>query len=213
MNVPITDLHKLEREAFRRYYEDGVFDIYLGLMLLVFAAASALWQTLESELASYVVILGLALAVTLPLLAYRRRLLGERLGTFQPGPQRKLRIGRTRWVLLGSVALGLVVFGALAVAVAESSSLDLLAVAVPLLWLVNAVVVFGAMAYYLDVPRFYLYGVVAGLLMPLLVWPDALWGIELPAWLVFGSSGVAVAAYGVVKLRRFLRRYPAPGQG
>lgn len=213
MNAPITDLHKLEREAFRRYYEDGVFDIYLGLMLLVFSAASVLWQTLESELVSYVAMLGLALAVTLPLLAYRRRLLRERLGTFQPGPQRKLRISRTRWVLLGSVVLGVLVFGAMALAVTGASSLDLLALVVPLLWLVNAVVVFGAMAYYLDVPRFYAYGIVAGLLMPLLIWPDALWGVELPAWLIFGSAGLAVVAYGVVKLRRFLRRYPAPQHG
>jgi ABC-type uncharacterized transport system permease subunit len=69
------------------------------------------------------------------------------------------------------------------------------------------------MAYNLDVPRFYVYGFIAGVLMPLMVWPDVLWGVELPAWVVFGSAGVAVAAYGMVKLRRFLRRYPAPQHG
>jgi len=52
-----------------------------------------------------------------------------------------------------------------------------------------------------------------GLAMPLMIWPDALWGVEIPAWLVFGSAGVAVIAYGVVKLRRFLRQYPAPQHG
>jgi hypothetical protein len=213
MNEPVTDLRKLERDAFRRFYEDGIFDIYMGVMLLVFFASSVLWEALESELVSYAAILGLALLVTVPLLVYRRRLLRERLGTFQPGPQRKLRISRTRWVLLGSVALGLIVFVAMAVAVAEPSRLDLASLFVPLLWLVNAVVVFGAMAYYLDVPRFYVYGVVGGLLMPLVIWPDALWGIEVPPWLVFGSAGVALVVFGLLKLRRFLRDYPAPGHG
>ena len=213
MSEHIADLQKLERDAFRRFYEDGIFDIYLGLMLLVFFAASALWEALESELLSYVGMLGLALLVTVPLLAYRRRLLRERLGTFQPGPQRKLRISRTRWVLLGSVVLGLAVFGIAAIGVAGPGSVDWLAVVVPALWFINAVVVFGAMAYFLEVPRFYAYGLVAGLLMPLMIWPDAIWGIEIPAWLVFGSAGVTVIAYGLVKLRRFLRQYPAPTHG
>ena len=213
MNEPITDLDKLERDAFRRFYEDGVFDIYLGVMMLVFFASSALWETLESELIAYAGMLGLALLITVPLLAYRRRLLRERLGTFEPGPARKLRISRTRWVLLGSVLLGLIVFGVTTLALVGPESVDWLTVIVPVAWFVNAVLVFGLMAYNLDVPRFYAYGLVAGLLMPLMIWPDALWGIEVPAWAVFGVAGVAVIAYGVVKLRRFLRQYPAPQHG
>ncbi len=210
MNESITDLRKLERDAFRRFYEDGVFDIYMGVMLLVFFASSALWEALESELITYVGMLAMALLITVPLLAYRRRLLRERLGTFEPGPQRKLRISRTRWVLLGSVVLGLVAFGIAALGAAAPESVDWLAVVVPALWFVNAVVVFGAMAYFLEVPRFYAYGLIAGLLMPLMIWPDALWGVEVPAALVFGGAGVAVIAYGLLKLRRFLRQYPAP---
>ena len=81
---------------------------------------------------------------------------------------------------------------------------------VPVLWFVNAVVVFGAMAYLLDVPRFYAYGIIGGLVMPLMIWPEELWGIEFPAWLIFGAAGIAVIAVGLYKLRRFLHQYPAP---
>ncbi len=148
--------------------------------------------------------------MTVPLLSYRRRLLRERLGTFKPGPRRKVRISRTRAVLAGSVALGLAVFGLGAVAVAGPADKDSLGLVVPLLWLVNSIVVFGAMAYYLDVPRFYAYGVGGGLIMPLMIWPELLWGVEFPMWLIMGAAGLAVIAVGLVKLRRFLREYPAP---
>lgn len=210
MDRTVADLEKLERDAFRRFYEDGIFDIYLGLMLLVFFASATLWETVENELVTYVGMLALGLVVTVPLLWYRRRLLRERLGTFKPGPHRRLRITRTRWVLAASVVVGLVAFAIASLVLAGDAPLDLVTLVVPLLWLVNAVVVFGAMAYLLDVPRFAVYGLVGGLLMPLLVWPDALWGVELPAVLIFGSAGIAVVAVGVHKLRRFLARYPAP---
>jgi hypothetical protein len=78
----------------------------------------------------------------------------------------------------------------------------------PLLWFLNAVVVMGAMAHFLDVPRFYLYGVLFGLAMPLLVWPDVLWNISIPPWFAFGAPGVAIVAIGLYKLRRFLSQYP-----
>lgn len=210
MDRTVADLERLERDAFRRFYEDGIFDIYLGLMLLVFFASATLWETVENELVTYVGMLALGLVVTVPLLWYRRRLLRERLGTFKPGPHRRLRITRTRWVLAASVVVGLVAFAIASLVLAGDAPLDLVTLVVPLLWLVNAVVVFGAMAYLLDVPRFAVYGLVGGLLMPLLVWPDALWGVELPAVLIFGSAGIAVVAVGVHKLRRFLARYPAP---
>ena len=213
MNEPVTDLGKLERDAFRRFYEDGIFDIYLGVMMLVFFASSVMWEALGDELISYSAMLALALFITVPLLAYRRRLLRERLGTFQPGPRRKLRISRTRWVLLGSVVLGLIIFGITTLALAGPGSVDWLAVIVPAAWFINAVLVFSIMAYNLDVPRFYVYGVIGGLLMPLLIWPEELWGIEVPGWLVFGAAGLALVGFGLVKLRRFLRQYPAPQHG
>jgi hypothetical protein len=205
-----TDLRKLERDAFRRFYEDGLFDVYLGLMLLAFVVASVAWEMLGDEAVSYVVMLALVLGVTVPLLAYRRRLLRQRLGRFSPGPRRKLRLTRTRWVLLGSVVLGVAVFGLATVATIGPGSVDLVALVVPAIWFANAVVVFGAMGYLLDVPRFYAYGLVGGLIMPLLVWPETLWGVAIPAWLIFGAAALAVVALGLHKLRRFLRRYPVP---
>jgi hypothetical protein len=207
------DLKKLERDAFRRFYEDGLMDIYFGAMLIVFAASSMLWDQVESEAALYVGMLTLALVVTVPLLLLRRRLLRERLGSFKPGPQRKLRISRTRWVLLASVVLGVALLLAGLLVGGGVGSVEAYGVAVSVIWFINCVAVFGAGAYLLEVPRFYVYGFVGGLLMPAMILPDVLWGIKVEIWLLFGLAGLAAIAVGLYKLRRFLHQYPAPRRG
>ena len=165
----VTDLRSLERNAFRRFYEDGLLDIFLGSMLVVMGVSAEIADWLDNEALSMSVMVALAAAVTVPLLVVRRRLLQTRLGTFQPGPERRRRIAGTRLVLLASVVLGMIAFGVAASVYGTDASVDTFETLLPLVWFVNAVVVMGAMAYFLDVPRFYVYGVLFGLVMILLL--------------------------------------------
>ena len=201
----LTDLKALERRAFRRFYEDGLFDIFLGLMLGTMALGAVITEWLGSEISGLLVMFGISVVAVVSLTAVRRRLLGSRLGTFKPGPRRQHRIGLVRLALLGSVVVGLILFG---VAAAGDISIVSLELIMPLVWFVNAVVVLGAMAYLLDVPRFYLYGFLFGTAMPLLIWPDVIWGYRLPPWAALGGPAVIVVGIGVFKLTRFLRDYP-----
>ena len=210
MTTGLTNLEELERDAFRRFYDDGIFDVYMGSMLIMMGIAAVITDRMDSGLADGFVTLGLALAVTIPLLLWRRHLLRTRLGEFKPGPERRRKIRGTRLVLLGSVVLGVVVFGVTAAVLNSDTSTDVLGAVVPLVWFFNAVIVLGAMAYFLDVPRFYFHGVIFGLAMPLLIWPDLLWDVKMEPWIAFGLPGLVVALVGVRKLIDFLREYPAP---
>ena len=210
MTTGLTNLEELERDAFRRFYDDGIFDVYMGSMLIMMGIAAVITDRMDSGLADGFVTLGLALAVTIPLLLWRRHLLRTRLGEFKPGPERRRKIRGTRLVLLGSVVLGVVVFGVTAAVLNSDPSPDVLGAVVPLVWFFNAVIVLGAMAYFLDVPRFYFHGVIFGLAMPLLIWPDLLWDVKMEPWIAFGLPGLVVALVGVRKLIDFLREYPAP---
>jgi hypothetical protein len=210
MTTGLTDLKTLEREAFRKFYDDGIFDIYVGAMLITMGIAAIFADAIDSEGMSMLLTLGLAMAVTVPLLLWRRHLLRSRLGDFKPGPARRRKIATTRLFLLGSVLLGLVAFAVATVAYSSDSSVDVAGLVVPLLWIVNSVVVFGAMAYFLDVPRFYAHGVIIGFAMPLLIWPDVLWDTRVAPWIAFGIPGLAVALVGIYKLVGFLRDYPIP---
>lgn len=210
MTTGLTNLEELERDAFRRFYDDGIFDIYMGSMLIIMGIAAVITDRLDGGITNGFVTLGLALAVTIPLLLWRRHLLRTRLGEFTPGPERRRKIRGTRLVLLGSVVLGVVVFGVTAAVFNSDTSADVLGAVIPLVWFFNAVIVLGAMAYYLDVPRFYFHGVIFGLAMPLMIWPDLLWDVKVEPWIAFGVPGLIVALVGVRKLYVFLREYPAP---
>jgi len=210
MTTGLTDLRKLERDAFRRFYDDGLVDVYLGAMLMLMGIVALLGDRFDEFGSTAFLAAALALGITIPLLILRRRLLRSRLGTFQPGNERRKRIKGARLFLLGSVVVGVVMFG-VAVAIRTSgASVDVLGAVVALVWFVNAVVVLGAGAYYLDVPRFYLHGVLWGLAMPLLVWPDLLWDYQLAPWLAWGVPGAIMAGVGIYKLITFLQDYPAP---
>lgn len=213
MTTGLTNLGSLEKEAFRKFYEDGLFDIYLGAILIVMGIAAVITDQIENETAGMFVTLGLALAVTIPTLVWRRSLLRSRLGTFEPGPARRRRIRGTRLVLLGSVVLGVIVFGVAAAAFNSDVSVDTLGAMVALIWFINSVAVLGAMAYFLDVPRFYAHGVIVGLAMPLMIWPDLLWDNKVAPWIALGIPGLVVMAVGVYKLVHFLRNYPVQDVG
>jgi hypothetical protein len=208
MTAELTDLDRLERDAFRRFYEDGIVDVHAGSMLVVLGIGALLTDRLDNEASIMIVLLALGLLVTVPLLLLRRSLLRSRLGTFRPGPRRRHRIAANRMVLVGSLVLGVVAFGATAAVTHDRGGAEVLAALLPAVWFVNAVVVFGAGAYLLDVPRFLLLGLLIGTVMPALIWPDLLWGHQVHPMLAFGVPGAAVVAVGLVRLVRFLRDYP-----
>ena len=207
------DLEALERKAFARFYEDGLFDILLGLMMVVLALAAVIQEWLGSELASLAVMLGATVVLVSAFTVLRARLVRPRLGEFKPGPRRRRRIAATRLALLGSLVVGVMAFGVVGIAGGRGMSPTAVEVLVPVVWFVNATVVLGAMAYLLDVPRFYLYGVLFGLVGPVLIWPDVLWDVRVPPPLAFGILAAPILAIGAWKLVHFLKTYPAHAPG
>ncbi len=204
----VRDLDRLERKAFRRFYEDGIFDMFLGTMLGLMPALSVLDRWVPNEtvrlLATIAFFAGLIAIFIIP----RRRLLRSRLGDFRPGPRRRRMIGGARLVLLGSVFVGLAAWAVAAAVYADGGTSTVLDVVFPLLWVVSAVVVFAAMAYFLDVPRFALYGPLFGTALLMAEVPRLALDIEVPLSAAFGIPGALIVAIGSWKLARFLRTYP-----
>jgi hypothetical protein len=66
-------------------------------------------------------------------------------------------------------------------------------------------------AYTMDYPRLYLYGLLMGLSIPVSVLLEAYAGISFPiAWVI---SGGIILVVGLITFIRFLRRYPLPNEG
>ena len=49
MTTGLTDLKALERNAFKKFYDDGVFDVYVGAMLITMGVAAVFADRMDSE--------------------------------------------------------------------------------------------------------------------------------------------------------------------
>jgi hypothetical protein len=209
------DLKQLERKAFRSTFQDGLWDIFLGLLLLNMGGGTLLGGSGMSPLWSMVVLTVFVGLVLLGFWAGKKYITTPRIGSVKFGPQRRSRLKRVRAVLFLSVLMGVLMFlwgwGA------WSGSLPYLLAELPIpayVWAVQCLVVFSVAAYFMDVTRFYLYGVLYALPFPLgilLARNTALSGTHSMA-LTFGSAGGIMVLIGVLLFIRFVRRYPKPAQ-
>jgi len=73
---------------------------------------------------------------------------------------------------------------------------------------VGIALVFGLMAYFMDFPRLYAYGLLFAISIAL---TEALWPSRISGIAFVVSGGIALLI-GLVMLVRFLRRYPVPAE-
>jgi hypothetical protein len=209
------DLKALERKAFRSTFQDGLWDIFLGLLLLNMGGGTLLGGSEMSPLWSMVVLTIFVGLVLLGFWAGKKYVTTPRIGSVEFGPQRKSKLKRVRVVLFLSVLMGVLMF--LWGLGAWSGKLPYLLAELPIpayVWAVQCIVVFGVAAYFMDVTRFYLYGVLYALPFPLgvvLAQNTSLSGSVSMA-LTFGLAGGTMVLVGVVMFFRFLWRYPVAAQ-
>lgn len=209
MTMQLTDLDALERRAFSKFYEDGIFDLLLGLMMVIAGCSALIQEWFDSELVSLGVMIAAAIVLVGASMVVRARVVRPRLGDFRPRPERRRRITVTRLALVGSALLGAAVLAIFGIAGGTGTPPTAVETLLPVVWFVNATVVLGLMAYLLDVPRFFAYGVLFGLVGPVLIWPDVLWDVRVPPTLVFGILATPILVTGAWKLVRFMQTYPA----
>lgn len=216
-NLPnLSDLKAVEKKAFKATFEDGVWDLYLGVLLLPLVIFPWVHYVLKADLTwavlSMMLIYALGFAgfrwlkyhVTLP-----------RLGMIKPGPdrQKKLHILRITLVVAGLSVVVLVLVTIFASVFSQivvfGISLQTVIFGIPLvLWKFTFLAIIGAWlaSWLLDFPRLLLYGVLFGIAIPV----DSVYFFE-SGWMPLTSLAVLLAiATGLAYLLRFLKRYPLP---
>jgi hypothetical protein len=182
------DLRDVERRAWTLYYQDGLWDIFFGLLFLgggLRSLTDNLWFYLLVAAGILVFILGKHW-ITLP-----------RLGQIQFSAQRKARTKVVRIVALGAMIVTAVIF----ILIVTGSDLS----GLPLNWLFVIMVpgVFLLMATMMDFTRLYGYAVLVAVFTVL----GEFVGNPAAAWAQI-VAGLVPLAVGIVLLARFLRRYP-----
>ncbi|MFH1640123.1 MAG: hypothetical protein ABIB93_07455 [Chloroflexota bacterium] len=185
------DLGKIQKTIYLSYFQDGLWDILLGLFLLAWGV-SIMADFVAFLAGSYVI--GYAVVFAL-----KRRITYPRIGYVQSSGGRKQKL---RLVIAGFVAL---LLGTMILAMFFISSAPQ--------WLHHYFVfLFGTMlaivisliAYWWGIRRWYIYA--------LLIWTGVVFHqwLDAPLGYSFIVPGAMVMLFGIVLLLRFLRKYPKP---
>jgi len=197
------NLKELERRAWRSFYEDGVWDIFFGLILLALTVNAFMSAIGISSGIQMVIFIAVELVAMTWMIVGKKYITTPRLGrvTFKKSRKRRL------WML---VLLGVSVFIAVVFLYGMIRENDQIInqVTVPVIWAINCIVVFGVLAYLLDFGRLYFIGLLFALTVPfnefvLIRLSDADLG-----YVAFGIPTLVVLVMGGIIFIRFLNQYP-----
>ena len=204
------NLKDAERKTLRLSNQDGLWDILLGLTFVSLALSAPLRDKVSHPLLSYIP-MALFLLIGIPLYTYiKKRVVGPRTGLVKVSMRSNSQQRKMLVYIIGLQLVTLAVFllainGKIGDWMAGSPS-----------WTVDAFFGFGValmfalIAYGMDTFRFYIYGILLGMGMPLSVAlsSDNIRYTHYPNLLVGGL----MALVGVIVLILFIRRCPVVTQ-
>ena len=202
----MVDLKEIERKAWRSTFDDGLWDLYLGSLLLLMGLNIFFDTYIESNGARIAVYISLLIVSMTGLYVGKRFITMPRIGMAKFSPTRERARQKVKLVLFVSVALGLLLVGLTATVVSGGLGPHL-EYLIPLGYAVNMLVVFGALAYFLQFERLYIIAVLMALPLPLDFLARDLMGLEIGFWL-FVVPGLLIVLMGLVYFVRFIRAYP-----
>jgi len=201
------DLANLEKKSWQTFFNDGFLDILLGVLLLNFGLAPVIeYEFAIHYLYPYIFMLFLAEAI---FFVGKKYVTAPRIGRVKFSKRRKQKKHKVTFVLALSVALGFAIYVLFALGIVEDSAPFSWWVA---LFCINAIVVFSVMAYFLDFPRLYLYGMFFGFSILIAELLDEFIIGPYNALIGFGVFGVITLVIGLTCLLRFLQKCPPNGE-
>jgi hypothetical protein len=183
------DLKAMERKAWKSYYQDGMWDIFMGLMMIAMGV-----DLLTQEGPAFYALMGVT---ALSPFFIKRFITMPRLGYVKFGPMRRTRNKLVMAVIAFSILIGIGGFVAYTIG-AEPPSGVFPAIAVFVIF-----AVFALMAYLLEFPRLYGYAMAFSLSIGLAITIEDF--VPMVLFLTFGGIGLVI---GLVMMARFVRRYP-----
>jgi hypothetical protein len=197
------DLEKLEKKTASLIFQDGIFDMSLGLVLIAFGIATLLYPILGDPWDSLFGFL-LYLVIAIPLFMVQIFVTRPRLGEVKLSTKRKKK--NMTIMVFGLVVLlsNIVVFILIFVDVIQFSGHAYFMAAI---FGLIPLILFTLMAYFMDFKRLYL----VGSLFSLGFFLKEIFTINnliLLGNIIFIGLGAVIVTIGIVYLIRFLKKYP-----
>jgi hypothetical protein len=211
------NLKELEQKVYRRTYEDGLLEIYLGGILVSFSVFA--FNVFPGDIYEPIIVLGLFLALmAVSNLVYwlgKKYITLPRIGMINFGQQRQKR--KRELITALSVIVGIqVVAILLQFALLSYPELRLQfspylgehfgnSLAVAIVAVIFVAPGFLLMAYYMEIPGGYFHAALTSLAIFLMIIFDQAW------WMT--AAGVLIMIEGIFHLIQFVRKYPLSSNG
>lgn len=206
-----TDLQAVRRRTAQLMtYEDGLWDLLLGLifMMLAIYPLTRAWLGPARNLGLFI---GLMLILVAGQAFLRRQVSTPRLGYVKPRPTRARKLTLAILICLVALTCALVILTLVGPGWLGPGTLRVGAYTVEIVVLLVLVTLFSWMGYFFAVPRLYLYGWLLGgaNLASALIYQPTVEGPNIPMALAAGT----ILLIGLSLFIRFLRKYPLQGLG
>ncbi len=202
------DLKSLERKAYRSIFEDGLWDLFIGLIILSVGLSTFLSSILNLSELWLAVIPVLILNISAFLIFYlgKKLITIPRLGIVKFGPKRKSKQQKLRIFLFAFFILNIVLLILPFSNLVNSIEFEPLIITL-ILGLGGITLPFVVVAYFLDFTRLYIYAILAGLgfFLTELLYPIV--GTPLDILLPFGITGGVIVVIGLYYFITFFRNY------
>jgi hypothetical protein len=202
-------LKELEKKAYKSIFEDGLWDIFFGMIFLGFSLTFIeLNSEFEIVLKYFLIIAPWNLGAILILMLGKRYITIPRLGYVEFGPKRQKAKHKLGYfiiinIMVFALLLALPLSGILG-DLSLRNSLTALLIGFLIIWLPLSVV-----AFILSFSRLYIYAIMGGISFYLTEILYPLVGEPFDAIISFGIIGGIMIIIGIALLVRFLQKYPS----
>ena len=204
----------LEKKAFRSFFKDGIYDVFLGLILLSLGLPMMLNEFGLINYETITMPLLIPIILNIGALAFfifgKKYITAPRLGIGRFGKTRKRKMTHVKLLLAISVLIGVITF--------FLSLLKILPVGgktgIPLagvIFGIQCLLVFSLAAYFMDFTRLYLYAFFFAISLPLTFWLKKNQALTYPSFWVFSLTAGPMLIVGWILFVRFLQQYPRKG--
>ncbi len=205
------DLKKLEQSAFRTTYQDGLYDLCYGILLLAWALVPIIK---DAGVSTFLAALPFLAVPAVILVAGKRYITAPRLGSARFGRERLSRA--TKLLGFGAVTL-LVAYLLIAVfsvwGMRQSGVNTSGGMTLPLVESLAILLVISGLAYFSEFKRLYIYAVLFAGGIPLAEILYERVGTPADELIAFGLPAVGIIITGLAILFNFIKHNPLPDPG
>jgi len=200
------ELKVLEKKAWRTTFDDGIFDIYMGILIISFGPSISFYDYLPFPINMLIgpIIIGLGLAF---FILSKKYLIQPRIGIVKFGRKRKVRKLKTLIIISINVVLLFVIF------LFNLSGIFQYLMIPPFLYTLFAELLFLTLplclvAYFLQYNRLYFIAILMGISFSLAEASSIFIPIPFNFFVTYLLIGGLIIGMGLFYFIRFLHRYP-----